>query len=140
MKENFDFNDIFIFDLANNHHGSLDHALKIVREIGGIVEKYAVRGVFKFQFRQLNTFIHPAHRIGSKNKHIPRFISTRLERKDFEVLLDALREKNMLGMCTPFDEESVDVIAQMGFDLIKVASSSAKDWPLLERLPTQVCQ
>ena len=35
-------------------------------------------------------------------------------------------------MCTPFDEESVSVITDMGFDFIKVASCSAKDWPLLE--------
>ena len=35
-------------------------------------------------------------------------------------------------MCTPFDNESVPVISKMGFDIIKVASCSAKDWPLLE--------
>src|SRR5262249_33570214 len=35
-------------------------------------------------------------------------------------------------MCTPFDELSVQRIADMGFDLIKVASCSAKDWPLME--------
>ena len=35
-------------------------------------------------------------------------------------------------MCTPFDEASVALIAEMGFDLIKVASCSAKDWPLIE--------
>ena len=35
-------------------------------------------------------------------------------------------------MCTPFDENSAATIAEMGFDLIKVASCSAKDWPLIE--------
>ena len=37
-------------------------------------------------------------------------------------------------MCTPFDEESVDVIKKMEFDYIKVASCSAKDWPLIEKI------
>src|SRR5690606_30024832 len=37
-------------------------------------------------------------------------------------------------MCTPFDEESVDVILDMGLDIIKVASCSADDRPLLERV------
>ena len=37
-------------------------------------------------------------------------------------------------MCTPFDEASVDLIVDMGFDLIKVASCSADDWPLLEKI------
>ena len=40
----------------------------------------------------------------------------------------------MITMCTPFDEKSVDLICQMGFDLIKVASCSAKDWPLLSKV------
>ena len=37
-------------------------------------------------------------------------------------------------MCTPFDEASVHKIIEMGFDLIKVASCSARDWPLLEKV------
>jgi N-acetylneuraminate synthase len=37
-------------------------------------------------------------------------------------------------MCTPFDEASVAKIMNMGFDIIKVASCSARDWPLLERI------
>lgn len=134
MNETFDFRDLFVFDLANNHQGSVEHALAIIRGIGAVVRKHGVRGVFKFQFRQLDTFIHPAHQKQSDNKHIPRFLSTCLERKDFQVLLDAVRAEGMLAMSTPFDEESVDVITDMGFDLIKVASCSAKDWPLLEKI------
>jgi N-acetylneuraminate synthase len=130
----FDFNDLFVFDLANNHQGSVEHALRIIREIGIVVRRRGVRGVFKFQFRQLGTFIHPAHQKGSTNKHIPRFLETSLSNEQFRILLDAVRVEGMLTMCTPFDEESVDVIVDMGFDLIKVASCSAKDWPLLEKV------
>ena len=134
MKNSFEFNDLFIFDLANNHQGDLKHALKIVREIGEVVHRHKVRGVFKLQVRQLDSFIHPAHRDKSENRHIHRFLSTRLDRKDFQVLLEAVRKDSLLAMCTPFDEESVDIITQMAFDLIKVASCSAKDWPLLEKI------
>lgn len=134
MNESFDFRDLFVFDLANNHQGSVEHALNIVREVGRVVKKHQVRGVFKFQFRQLDTFIHPSHHKKSDNKHIPRFLSTRLDRPQFQVLLDAVRAEGILAMCTPFDEESVDVITDMGFDLIKVASCSAKDWPLMEKI------
>ena len=134
MEDNFDFRDLFVFDLANNHQGSVSHALDIIKETGAVAKKNGIRGVFKFQFRQLDTFIHPAHRKKSENKHIPRFLSTRLEREDFRKLLAAVRSEGMLAMCTPFDEESVDVITEMGFDLIKVASCSAKDWPLLQQV------
>jgi len=134
MNGNFDFSEIFVFDLANNHQGRVDHALRIIREIGDTVRKHQVRGVFKFQFRQLDTFVHPAHKKNSDNKHIPRFLETRLSRAEFETLLGAVRGEGMLAMCTPFDEESVEVITDMGFDLIKVASCSANDWPLLEKV------
>jgi sialic acid synthase SpsE/mannose-6-phosphate isomerase-like protein (cupin superfamily) len=134
VSQAFDFRDIFVFDLANNHQGDIDHALRIIRGIGEVVRNRKVRGIFKFQFRQLDSFIHPAHHQNSDNKHIPRFMATRLDRSQFQVLLDAVRAEGMLAMCTPFDEESVDVIVDMGFDLIKVASCSAKDWPLLEKV------
>lgn len=132
MNETFDFRDLFVFDLANNHQGDVEHALNIIRGIGKVVRKQQVRGVFKFQFRQLDTFIHPAHQKNSDNKHIPRFLATRLDRAQCQLLLDAVRAEGMLAMCTPFDEESVELITDMGFDLIKVASCSAKDWPLLQ--------
>ena len=64
----------------------------------------------------------------------PRFLATRLTNDDYKILLNAVQEEGMLAMCTPFDEESVDIITEMGFDLIKVASCSAKDWPLLEKI------
>ena len=132
MNDNFDFRDLFVFDLANNHQGSVEHALDIIKKVGTFVRKHQVRGVFKFQFRQLDSFVHPAHQSGSENKHIPRFLSTRLSLADYRVLLEAVRSEGMLAMCTAFDEESVDVIKEMKFDLIKIASCSAQDWPLLE--------
>ncbi len=36
-------------------------------------------------------------------------------------------------MSTPFDEKSVDLIEKFNIDIVKIASCSAKDWPLLER-------
>ena len=134
MNERFDFRDLFVFDLANNHQGSVEHALGIIRGIGEVARRQGVKGAFKFQFRQLDTFVHPEHQKQSGNKHIPRFLSTRLDRPQFQILLDAVRKEGMLAMCTPFDEDSVDVITDMRFDIVKVASCSAKDWPLLEKI------
>lgn len=132
----FDFRNLFVFDMANNHQGDVEHGLKIISQIGQIARKHGVKGVMKFQFRQLDTFIHPSHQKDSKAKHIDRFLSTQLKRDQFQVLFDAVREEGMYAMCTPFDEESVDVITDMGFDFLKIASCSAKDWPLLEKAAT----
>lgn len=133
MKE-FDFNGLFIFDLANNHQGDVQHGLKIIKAIGNVVKKYKLRGAQKFQFRQLDTFIHPDYKDRKDLKHIPRFMSTRLSKGDFVHLTNMVREQGMITMSTPFDEESVDMILELGIEVIKVGSCSAADRPLLERI------
>ncbi len=136
MNDSFDFNDLFVLDLANNHQGDVEHALRIIREVGDVVRANGARAAFKFQFRQLDTFVHPAHQTGSKNKHIPRFLATRLGRDHFARLTEAVRAAGMLTISTPFDEESVEMIDDLGIEVIKVASCSALDWPLLEKIAT----
>lgn len=130
----FNFEDLFVYDLANNHQGDLGHASAIISGMGAATRKHGVRGVMKFQYRQMDTFIHPEHHKDSDNKHIPRFLANRLSNLDFAKLRRQAQDEGMLAMCTPFDEESVDVIIEHDFDLIKVASCSAKDWPLLEKI------
>lgn len=132
--DTFDFQDLFVLDMANNHQGQLDHGRRIVHEIGDVVKSAGARAALKFQFRQLDTFIHPSHQIDSELKYVQRFLSTALKRDEFKMLLDEVKSAGMYSMCTPFDEESVAVIDKMGFDLIKIASCSAKDWPLLEEI------
>jgi N-acetylneuraminate synthase len=134
MEEGFDFHDLFVFDLANNHQGDVEHALRVIREVGAVARAHQVRAAFKFQFRDLDSFVHPHHRQDHDHKHIQRFLKTRLSPEEFSRLLDAVREQGLLSACTPFDERSVDLIEEMGFDLVKVASCSARDWPLIERV------
>ena len=133
MQNRFDFRGLYVLDLANNHQGQVDHALRIIKEHGQAVAKHGVKAALKFQFRNFETFIHPAHKSGSTNKHIPRFLANALRDDDFARLTEAVREAGMLTMATPFDEESVDLIEKLDISLIKIASCSARDWPLLEK-------
>ena len=136
MQE-FDFNGLFTYDLANNHQGDLEHALNIINALGDVNKKADVRGVLKFQFRQLDTFIHPGYKQKKDVKHIPRFMETAFTTQQYEVLTEAVIKNGMYTMCTPFDEESVDIILDLDIKIIKIASCSANDRPLLERV-TQV--
>ena len=130
----FDFDGLFIFDMANNHQGDLQHGLNIISDFGEVSRNAAVRSALKFQFRQVDSFIHPDYKDRKDLPHIPRFISTYLSKPDYEVLISAVREQGMLTICTPFDEESVDMILELDMKIIKVASCSATDRPLLERI------
>ncbi len=134
--DTFDFTDLFIFEMANNHQGSVAHGLKIIEECAKIARKHGLRAAVKFQFRDLDTFVHPADRKKSVNKHVARFLSTRLSKKDFTILLDAVRKSGMYTMATPSDERSVDLIEELGVDIIKIASAAGTDWPLLEKAVT----
>ncbi len=133
-NQNIDLNKLVVLDLANNHQGSIEHGTNIIKAMGQVVKKHGVRAAIKFQFRQLDTFVHPAHQKDSDNKHVPRFLSTRLEPSDYDKLHEEVKSAGLVSMSTPFDEESVDVIIEMGIDIIKIASCSSTDWPLLERV------
>jgi len=134
MPTKFNFENLFVYDLANNHQGDLGYAKDIVREVGRVNREGKVKGALKFQFRQLDSFIHPDFKGRSDHKYVKRFSETRLEMDAFADLANVVREEGLLTMCTPFDEESVDIICDMGLDIIKIASCSADDWPLLEKV------
>jgi sialic acid synthase SpsE len=67
-------------------------------------------------------------------KYIKRFSETRLSRSNFDELIAEIRSNGFLAMSTPFDEPSVEIIEDQALDIIKIASCSFTDWPLLERI------
>lgn len=133
-RERFDFKDLFTFEMANNHQGDVAHGKKIIAAVGAIAKKHGLKAAVKFQFRDLDSFIHPAHKKKSHNKHVPRFLSTKLSEKQFQALVDAARAQGLIVMATPFDEPSVAMAVRLDVDILKVASCSAKDFPLLEAI------
>lgn len=130
----FDFNNLIIFELANNHQGKAEHGARIVREMGALARKAAVRAGAKLQLRDLDTFIHPAHRESKENKHIARFLGTRLAEYEFAYLVSEIKKQGMIAVATPFDEASVDAAERLEIDVLKIASCSSQDWPLLEKI------
>lgn len=133
-REKFDFRNLFIFEMANNHQGSVEHGQCVINEMADAAAMAGVRAAIKLQFRELDSFIHPAYKSSTTNKHIPRFLSTRLSEEQFSELVAETRRRNLITMCTPFDEASVDQINRLGIEVIKIGSCSAQDWPLLEKV------
>lgn len=128
------FQNLFIFEMANNHQGSVEHGLKIIEAMGVIQRRHGIRGAVKFQYRDLDSFIHPDFKDRKDVKHIPRFLATRLSDADFRKLVEAVRHQEMCVVVTPFDEASVGKCVEHGVDIIKIASCSADDWPLIEAI------
>lgn len=129
---------LFIFEMANNHQGSVEHGRRIIREIRKVCDDFKqFQFAFKFQYRDLDTFIHTNCRKHSDIKNVKRFQDTRLSMEQFEELLEEVRDNEFFAVCTPFDESSVEHIARQKYDYIKIASCSFGDWPLLEKVAEQ---
>lgn len=127
--------NLFVLEMANNHMGDISHGLEIIRQFGKVCRDFPEFSfAFKLQYRDLDTFIHPAMRGRDDLKYIKRFSETRLTRADFDKLVGEMRANGFLAMATPFDEPSVDVIEDQQLDIIKIASCSFTDWSLLERV------
>ena len=79
---------LIVLEIANNHMGDRRHGLKLIEQLGDVVDQYAEVFDFglKFQFRDLNSFIHPDHK-GSSVKYVKRFEETQLSNEDWSSLL-----------------------------------------------------
>lgn len=126
--------NLFVLEMANNHMGDIEHGIEVVRSFGAVCRKYPFKVAFKLQYRDLDTFIHPACKGRDDIKYVKRFSETRLTRADFDRLIAEIRKEGFITMVTPFDEPSVDLIESQSVEIIKIASCSLTDWPLLEKI------
>ena len=128
------FDNLVIFEMANNHMGDIDHGVKLIRAFGAVCKKYPqFKFAFKLQYRDLDTFIHPDFKDRMDIKYVKRFAETRLSREQFDILISEIRANDFMTMSTSFDEVSFDMISDQNLDIIKIASCSFTDWPVLER-------
>jgi sialic acid synthase SpsE/quercetin dioxygenase-like cupin family protein len=129
-----DVKPLFVLEMANNHMGSLEHGLRIVRAFAEVKGDFPYTFAFKLQYRHLDTFIHPDYRGSGEFHYVKRFEETRLRPEEFKALRDEIGAQGFLAMCTAFDEASVDLVEEHDYDIVKIASCSFTDWPLLERV------
>ena len=134
---NVDFKNLIIFEFANNHMGDVDHGLRMIREFTNVVNSVSLKEfqfAIKFQFRNIETFIHPDYRDRMDIKYVKRFTETKLSNNEFFLLKGEAEKAGFKTICTGFDEASVELIREMRFDIIKIASCSFTDWPLLNKV------
>ena len=129
---------LFIFEMANNHQGDVEHGKKIIRAMAAVSTPYREQFNFaiKFQYRDLDTFIRPDYKDRDDIKNIKRFKETRLYQEEFLELKREAEVCNFFTICTPFDELSAQRIAAQKYDAIKIASCSFTDWSLIETIAT----
>ena len=130
------FEDLFVLEMANNHLGSVERGLKIITDYSRIVRFNNIRAAIKLQIRDVASFIHKDFHDRTDLRYIKKTVDTQLSDDDIATLLDAVRKGGCTTMATPFDEHSVDLCAELGVQILKVASSDVNDWFLLEKIAT----
>ncbi len=133
MMNSFFDDPLFVLEMANNHMGDVEHGLRIIRDFAEVCRKYPFKFAVKLQYRHLDSLIHPDFVARTDIKYIKRFSETKLSRDEYRRLVAEIKAQGLIALCTPFDEASVDRIVEDGFDILKIASCSCTDWPLLER-------
>lgn len=133
-EKNSLYNNLFVLEMANNHQGSIEHGKCVIQEMKTVCADFPFQFAFKLQYRNLETFIHPDYRDREDIKYVKRFRDTELKEEQLLELKTAIDEAGFISMCTPFDEASVTWIEKHGFQVLKIASCSLTDWPLLERI------
>lgn len=126
---------LIVLEIANNHQGDLDHGLDILHTYYDVCKKFldSFDFVVKFQYRNLETFIHPDY-VDSELKYVRRFLDTQLSDDEWQLLINEAKKIGFKTMCTPFDEISVLKVVEDKFDFLKIASASLDDWPLIEEV------
>lgn len=128
--------NLIIFEIANNHGGSVEHGKKIIQSLACFpaIYGYSFKFAIKFQMRNYATFIHKDALEKKTNKYVERFLSTALSLEQFAELKDYAEQSGFETICTPFDEESVDNMVKLGFKYAKIASCSCGDWSLMNKV------
>jgi len=128
------FENLFVLELANNHWGSIDRGLKIIRDHAAIVRFNNVKAAIKLQFRDVEDFIHPDFKGDTDLRYIKKTEDTVLSRADFARMVEEIKYLSCIPMATPFDEASVDLCVEFDMPIIKIASSDMNDWVLIEKI------
>lgn len=128
------FENLFVLEAANNHWGDVERGKKIIQDYASVVRFNDVRAAIKFQFRDVDNFIHEDYKGNTDIRYIKKTEATKMSHAQYAELANAVRKVGCIPMATPFDEASVDLCVELGFPIIKVASSDINDWPLIEKI------
>jgi N-acetylneuraminate synthase len=127
------FEDLFVLEMANNHLGSIDRGLKIIKDFGRIIYYNGVRAAIKLQLRDVSTFVHKDF-CTSECRYIKKITATQLPREAYHTFADAIRKEGCMVCATCFDERSVELAVEIGCEVLKIASSDVADWGLLRKM------
>ena len=75
------FKGLFVLEAANNHWGDLERGKKIIQDFATVVRYNGVKAAIKFQFRDVDNFIHPEFKGNQDIRYIKKTEATNTQQK-----------------------------------------------------------
>ncbi|MBF0299189.1 MAG: N-acetylneuraminate synthase family protein [Oligoflexia bacterium] len=113
----------YIAEIGNNHNGNIDVAKKMAEAAIAAGADY-----IKFQIYKTDQFIE------KNGQFYDEFSQEQLSYDEFKALKRYVESLGGKFLATPFDIDSLEFIAGLDVDAIKIASGDMNNWPLLEKL------
>jgi sialic acid synthase len=124
LKRNLDNRPIIIAEVGQNHQGNI----KLAKEYINVFSK-AGADIIKFQSRNNRTLFDAKayNQIYDNENSFGKTYgehreSIELKKNELRILVEECKKNRVAFMCTPFDEQSLDLICGIGVNLIKIAS------------------
>lgn len=123
-----------IAEIGNNHNGSVERAIELVD-----LALDAGANAVKFQMRHLDQ-VYRQRSLHKQGEDLgTEYVLDLLRRFELTVdehkqLANYCRAKDILYLCTPWDEVSLEVLESLGVLAYKVASADLTNLPLIDRI------
>lgn len=131
-------NKVFIIAEAGvNHNGSIESALKLVdaaKEAGADAVKFQTFKAEKLATRNAPKAKYQVENTGPAESQFDMLKKLELSFPQHKELMAYCKEREILFLSTPFDEESADMLDDLGMIIFKVPSGEITNKPLLQHI------
>ena len=126
-----------IAEAGVNHNGDINLAKKLIdiaSNAGADAVKFQTFKAEKLVLQDTDKAEYQMKSTGSEESQYHMLKKLELTESDFEELKTYAEKKNIIFLSTPFDNESVDFLDNIGVPLFKIASGEITNLPLLQHI------
>ncbi len=125
-----------IAEAGVNHNGSVEMAKKMVdavKNVGADAVKFQTFNAEKLVTKNAEKASYQIKNSGEESQYdmIKRL---ELSNNEFKEIVEYAKKKNIILLSSPFEEESVNLLDEIGIPAFKVASGEITNFPLLENI------
>lgn len=127
----------FIAEAGVNHNGDLDTAKKLVDaavEAGADAVKFQTFSTDRLIIKNTEKAKYQVNNTGNNDTQYDMLKKLELSFEEHKIIKDYCYEKGIIFMSTPYDEESVEMLDDLGVAAYKVASTDSTNLPFLRFL------